>query len=287
MPTPFVFSAPRDARSPVVERLEWATDVQSSRDGTEQRAQLRPMPRHTVSFDVLLHTEAARACMAALRQETRFLVPQWQHVFEQPTAAPDAGVSVLQGSCLALDHFGYAVEVAPPFAWPAGTDVAAPAAVARLAADQRSIRHITGRVASAPASFQLEQFDEDVPAYDGPVSPSGIPLLDVFTETAQGITEQVDVDANKSDTGLIDGLYEARFFKRTFTLTVTLRNRAEVLAFRRLLFALKGRLNPLRWTPPYDCEAEGTWRLAADAVELSYLRPNLAQCTFSITQLPE
>jgi len=144
MPTPFTFSAPRDARSPVVERLEWATDVQASRDGTEQRAQLRPMPRHTVSFDVLLHTEAARACMAALRQETRFLVPQWQHVFEQPTTAPDAGVSALQGSCLALDHFGYAVEVPPPFAWPADTDVAAPAAVARLAADQRSIRHITG-----------------------------------------------------------------------------------------------------------------------------------------------
>lgn len=285
MPTPFVFSAPRDARSPVVERLEWATDVQASRDGSEQRAQLRPMPRHTVSFDVLLHTQAARACMAALRQETRFLVPQWQHVFEQPNVAPDAGVTAI-GSCLALDHFGLAVEVAAPFAWPAGTDVAAPAAVARLAADQRSIRHLTGNVASAPVAFQLERFDEEVPAYEGPTS-GGLPLLDVFTETAQGITEQVDVDANKADTGLIDGLYEARFIKRTVSLTVTLRDRAEVLAFRRLLFALKGRLNPLRWTCPYDQEAPANWRLATDAVELSYLRPGLAQCTFSITQLPE
>lgn len=244
------------------------------------------MPRHTVSFDVLLHTEAARSCMAALRRETRFLVPQWQHVFEQPVASPDAGVSPLQRSCLALDHFGLALEVASPFAWPAGTDVAAPAAVARLVADQRVIRHLTGRVASAPVAFQLEQFDEEVPAYDGPTS-GGLPLLDVFTETAQGIAEQVDVDVNKADTGLIDGLYEARYFKRSFTLTVTLRDRPEVLAFRRLLFALKGRLNPLRWTPPYDGEAEGTWRLATDGVELSYLRPGLAQCTFSITQLPE
>lgn len=286
MPTPFVFSAPRDARSPVVERLEWATDVQSSRDGTEQRAQLRPMPRHTVSFDALLHTDAARACMAALRQETRFLVPQWQHVFEQPNATPDAGLSAMQNTCLALDHFGLALEVPTPFSWPSGTDVAAPAAVARLAADQRSIRHLTGRVASAPVAFQLERFDEEVPAYEGTLS-AGLPLLDVFTETAQGITEQVDVDANKSDTGLIDGLYEARFIKRTVSLTVTLRDRAEVLAFRRLLFALKGRLNPLRWTCPFDQEAEATWRLATDAVELSYLRPNLAQCTFSLTQLPE
>lgn len=286
MPTPFVFTAPRDARTPVVERLEWATDVQVSRDGTEQRTQLRPFPRHTVSFDVLLHTPAARAAMAALRQETRFLVPQWQHVFERPATAPDAGQTALYQSCLALDHFGTALEVEAPFSWPEFADVAAPAAVARLVADQRGMTHTTRRVATSKVSFQLERFDEEVPAFGGPTS-GGLPLLDPFAVPAQGISEQVDVDANRSDTGLADGLYEARYFKRTVTATLTLRSRDEILAFRRLLFALKGRLNPLRWTPPLEGEAESTWRLAADGVELSYLRPGLAQVTLSLTQLTE
>jgi len=285
--TPFNFSAPRDARTPVVERLEWATDVQPSRNGSEARSQLRPFPRHTVSFDVLLHTPLARASMAALRTETRFLVPQWQHVFERPAVAPDAGLCALQPAIWALDHSGQAVESATaPIDWPAWADVAAPVGLARLASDQRTVRHVTAQVGTTSVSFQFEHFDEDVTTYAGPTS-AGLPLLNVFTETAQSFTEQIDVDANKSDTGLIDGLYESRYIKRAFTMTLTLRDRAEVLAFRRLLFVLKGRLNPLRWTPPFDGEPEGTWRMSADAVELSYLRPGLAQCTFSLTELTQ
>jgi hypothetical protein len=284
MPTPPVFLAPRDARTPVVERLEWGTDVQPSRNGTESRVQLRPFPRHTVSFDVLLNTPAARASLSALRQETRFLVPLWQHAFERPADSPDAGICAVQNTCLLLDHSGTAAEVPTPLLWPSWAHLAAPAAIARGVSDQRTIRHVTKKVGTTAVSFQLEHYDEDVAPYAGPTS-GGLPLLDVFTTSASSISEQIDIDANKNDTGLLDGLYEARFIKRSFTLTLTLSSRADVLAFRRLLFVLKGRLNPLRWTPPFDDEPERTWRLSADAVELSYLRPGLAQCTLSLMEL--
>lgn len=70
----YLLTAPRDARSPVVERLEWATDVQIARSGAERRTQLRPYPRHTISFDVLLGTPLAREALPANREGALFVV---------------------------------------------------------------------------------------------------------------------------------------------------------------------------------------------------------------------
>jgi hypothetical protein len=95
--------------------------------------------------------------------------------------------------------------------------------------------------------------------------------------------EQVDINANSHDAGHLD-LHEVRYMKRIFTLDLTLTSRAQILDFRRLLFALKGRLNPLKWTAPGE-GAETTWRMASDGVELSYLRPSLATCRLSLVQL--
>lgn len=223
--------------------------------------------------------------MAALRTETRFLVPLWPHVFERPEGAPDAGISVISPQVMLLDHAGAFEVQSAPVLWAGYQDIAAPCAVARYVGEQRSFRHTPWEVSAGAVAFRLEAFQEVVAAYGGPHSAAfpSLPLLDSFTVAGGGMTEQIDVDSNVSDNGLLD-LYEARYIKRSYTLSIVLNSRAQILQFRRLLFALRGRLNPLRWTAPGDT-AEATWRLASDAVELSFLRPGLVTCTLSLTEI--
>lgn len=284
MHTPFFFTAPRDASQPITERLEWLTDVQISRNGTETRKAIRSLPRYTYAYSILVTNPVSRACLEALRSETAFVVPLWCHSFEGNVTAPDAALSDTM-QVLALDQQGgYTLEV-PPVAWTGTYSLGAPAALARYAGNQRSFSYRTGKVSSGSVAFRLESFNEAVPAYAGPAS-SSMPdmfLLDRFTLTGSSIQEQIDDNANTSDNGLLD-VYESRYIKRNYTVTVSLNSRAAILEFRALMFALRGRLNAFRWLAPGDTQ-EATWRLATDAVEIKYLRPGLASCTLSLTQL--
>lgn len=274
-----VFNAPRDARQPLTEQLAWSTDVQVARRGAESRRALRAYPRQTISFDVLFSTPSARASLGLLRTGGEVLVPLWQHAFERPSEAPDAGLVPL-GNVLALTHTG-AHQTIPlgSFTWPSGFEIAAPAAKARILSNQRQLTHVNGRIAQAKAAFQLLSFDEDVapPA-------SGTLDLDAFCYAFVS-NEQLDTDANEHDNGTQDGVYETRYQKRSFSIAVTLRDRAAVVAFRQFLFATQGRLSALTWTPPFDAAPQGLWRLASDTVEISYLRPSYATCTLSLVEL--
>lgn len=271
----------------MVERLEWRTDVQTSSDGTEHRRGLRAFPRHTYSFDIYAPTALAKASLAALRTESRFLVPLWPHVIERPETGPDAGIAAADPRVLLLDERGGFLETVAPLVWTPEYGVAAPCAVARHQGTQRGFTHQTWQVSLGSVSFVLEGFQEVVPPYDGATSPHlpSLPLLDAFTQAGDGLSEQIDVQEDTFDAGWLP-LQETRYTKRTYTLRIVLNTREKVLAFRRLLFALKGRLNPLRWTAPGD-DTEKTWRLASDAVDLSYQRPALAMCTLSLTELNE
>lgn len=274
-----VFNAPRDARQPLSEQLVWSTDVQVARRGAESRRALRAYPRQTISFDVLFSTPSARVSLDLLRTGGEVLVPLWQHAFERPDTVPDAGLAPL-GSVLALTHTGtHRALPRDGFSWPLGFEIAAPAARARILGNQQQLTHVNGRIAQAKASFQLLSFDEDVTPY-----PGGSLDLDTF-RYAFVATEQIDTDANEHDTGTQDGLYEARYQKRSFSVAVTLRDRAEIVAFRQFLFAVRGRLSALTWTPPFDSAPPRLWRLASDTVEISYLRPSYATCTLSLVEL--
>lgn len=245
---------------------------------------MRPFPRHTLSFDVRLSADLAREALDGLREAETCIVPLWQHVFERPDTAPSAGIVSGLSSCTALDYAGRGESLPTPLSWPSWAALAAPASLARFVGDTRTARHLTRRVGVASVSFQLLDHKEQVAAYAGPTS-GGLPLFDVFTETASGISESTSVSQNLYDTGLLDGLSETRHGKRSFTVTLTLNTRAQILAFRQLMFAVKGRLNPVAWTPPVQGEAAGVYRLASDSVLISYLRPNYATCTLTLTQL--
>lgn len=282
---PFLFTAPRDGRSPVVERLAFGTDVQTSRNGTERRTSVRVAPRHVVEFVALLHTEAARASFEALRGGGEVLVPLWQHAFERPETAPTAGLGAGHGLA-GLDHLGGVFDAGTgPVAWADAWSLCAPLARGRFAGDSRSASHVIRSLATAPLSIQLLGHFEAVAPYAGPTS-AGLPLLDVFATTATMPSEAIALSSNTHDTGFGDGLFELRHTKQTFSTSLTLRTRSEILAFRQLLFQLRGRLNPLRWTPPIAGEAEGTFRLASDETAITYLRPGLATVELQLTSLP-
>lgn len=65
--------------SPVVETLEWKTDILRSRDGTEQRRALRTLARRGFDFNILLKKELSAALEAFLWgwQNRYFAIPVW------------------------------------------------------------------------------------------------------------------------------------------------------------------------------------------------------------------
>lgn len=284
-PDPFLFTAPREGASPVIERLAFGTDVQTSRNGTERRTSVRVAPRHIIEFEALLHTDAARASLEALRGGVEILLPLWQHAFERPDTVPSAGLGAGHG-LVGLDHAGGVFDVGTgPVAWDDAWSLCAPLARGRFVGDSRSIAHIIRARASAQLSVQLLQHFETVAAYAGPTS-GGLPLLDAFTQTCTLPGETIALSSNTHDTGFGDGLFELRHVKQAFSTRLTLRTREQIVAFRQLLFTLRGRLNPLRWTPPLMGESEGTFRLAADETAITYLRPGFATVELQLTRLP-
>jgi len=262
--------------------------VQIARNGTEARSDRRAYPRHTYSFEIYATSAIARACLEALRTESTFSVPLWPHVFERPDLASDVAVYG-PASVLQLDQLtGAYAAGSGAFAWDAAYSIAAPLAVARFAGSQRSISHVlAGKIATAQVSFRLEDFRENAGPYWGPTSSTyeEMVLFDVFTESGGGLAEQINDDSNTFENGHRD-LYESRFRERVYTANVVLNTRAKILAFRQMLFLVKGRLTPLRWTAPGDT-VERTWRLASDTVELAYTRPSYATCTLSLKQIPD
>lgn len=284
MTTPYIFSAPRNGSTPVVERLEWLTDVQISRNGTEVRRGRRAYPRYTYTFDIYVASDISRACLQALRTETSFLVPLWPHVFERPDRAASAGIAYSAPQLMQLDHAGARqITAASSITWAAGYDVAAPGVVARYAGSQRSFSHVVpGKVATSSVSFRLENFRESIQPALPNVTGSTIRDITQFTGAGGGLTEQITDNANNFDNGNID-LYESEYRERIYNVSIVLNTRASIVLFRRFLFYMSGRLNLVFWTAPGDT-VRRTWRLASDSIDLAYLRPGLATCTLSLKQ---
>lgn len=284
MTTAQLFPAHRDASTPCTELLEWLTDVQIAIDGTDDaRRQLRAFPRHTYSYDVVLPPSADKSPLDTLRTAESFVVPLWCHAFQRPDLEATAGIATTDPKTVALTATSEGVLYdADAFTWPDDYYIAAPAALARPVADSRSIAYITKTAQKSSVSFLLLNFKEVVADYDGPTV-DGLPSLDTFTPYWNEPAEDVTEVADKFDEGHLT-LHDLHYFQRTFSLSLTLPSREVIEDFRRFLFALKGRLNPMAWTAPGD-EDPTTWRLASDGVALTYLRPNFATCKLSLIQI--
>jgi len=167
--------------TPVLERLEWRTDIIKSRDGTEQRIKLREHPRHLIEYDFLVARSEYRALQVQLLrwQSSRWLIPLWMHTQQITIAAPinstrihmaaTATYEYQVGSHLYLSisttqyeyHPVYAIgpdyiDLAAPTtqAWPIGTSVI-PARYGRIASSVK-MQAITGDVGSGNLQINIE-----------------------------------------------------------------------------------------------------------------------------------
>jgi hypothetical protein len=92
--------------TPVLERLEWKTDVIKSRDGSEQRIKLRENPRHLMEYDFVVMKDEYRALQVQLLrwQSELWIVPLWMHT--QQTTAPIllGGTRIYVGSTATYEY---------------------------------------------------------------------------------------------------------------------------------------------------------------------------------------
>lgn len=118
-------------RNPMIERLEWLTDVHRSKNLTEQAMQLRNRPRISWEFEVTVHARARRSFEAAIfaHQAGEWLLPIW----------PDGGFLV---SALAAGNTAIPVETA-------NTDFHAGGQAVLIAADGHAAEAVTVDTVSA------------------------------------------------------------------------------------------------------------------------------------------
>jgi len=167
--------------TPVLERLEWRTDVIKSRDGTEQRIKLRENPRHLMEYDFLIARGEYRALQVQLLrwQSSLWVTPLWMHTQQITVAAPINSTRIHMpatdtyeyqvGSHLYLSISPTQYEYRPVFAigpdyvdlaapttqaWPVGTSVT-PARYGRIASSIK-MQAITGDIVSGNFQINIE-----------------------------------------------------------------------------------------------------------------------------------
>lgn len=169
-----------DWSTPIIERMEWKTDVLTAYDGTEQRIKLRAFPRRSLEFDFTAEGHLRRKLDSALWGwgSRQWALPVWPDG-EQLSASLSIGATsvpattdtrdyVAGGLVMLLDESGNsetieieevqasALTLARPTinAWEAGKTMVFPVRIARLPASH-GIRRFTGDVVYGRMQFSM------------------------------------------------------------------------------------------------------------------------------------
>ena len=263
---------------PVVERLEWLTDVMESHAGFEQRVRLRAGARRSFEYSALVGSDTERVKMENLLlswQARVFGLPLWTDValaanpipagatsISVTTANRDFAVGGLVGLVLATEsEFAEITAVLPTSltikspldsTWPVGTKIL-PVQPARVQ-NELGLTYLSDAIGRATVRFQLED-EWLLPAATETLDYRGYPVL----LTATNWTEDVDTDyarkLNELDflTGrrAIDDLSGIGTVRRTHRWLIS--GRAAIAAFRSWLAARTGRLTPF-WMPSFQSD---------------------------------
>jgi len=259
-----------------LERLSWATDVLTARDGTEQRVALRAHPRRTLEFSILAGGDEAPLLDVLLSawQARVYALPIWpdKSLLAAPVAAGSTVIPLATANleyeidgllvigsdsrnseaAEVLSVAGNSVTLKQPLlqAWPAGAFVT-PARTARLRLTQ-AVTRMTEAIATARLVFEIAG-TTSIGKADAPTSFLSIPVWltrpnrvrDVDTEY-QRLAEVLDFD-----TGItaVDDHAARPFVRRAFDYLF--KNRSEIATFRGWLAARAGRLTAF-WHPTWD-----------------------------------
>lgn len=258
---------------PVIERLEWLTDVLESHAGFEQRIRLRTAARRGLEYRLLIGNDRDRVKLENLLlawQARVYGLPIWTDVYVATAPIPAGSLTLtvdtshrsfvaegLVGLVLCTEsEFAEIDEITPNSVslksplerpWPAGTKIL-PVQPARVQNDLR-ITHPAAALADATVRFEFEE-EWPIPAEAGAVTYRGHPVLLAPTNWTEGVDAEYGRKLIALDylTGrrAVDDLSGITTVRRTHRWL--LHGRAEISAFRRWLAARAGRLSAF-WLP--------------------------------------
>lgn len=265
-----------DWSRPLVERLEWLTDIMTSYDGTEQRASLRQLPRRSFEFQYCADTAKARrmldnvihACGAQA-----WAVPVWTDG-STLSSQFSAGSTILPASTTNTDYHagGLAiimasfdnyevVEVASVGSgtltlaeattqtWPAGALVY-PARIGLLD-DSTRVSRFTGDSAYGVVRFRLTENNTFTAATE--TTYRGYPILAQAPVWSKDLTTEYKRKLEAIDFG-VGGFTHNDESGMPASIQAhhwTMVSRAEVTDFRQFLYARRGKARAL-WVPTYQ-----------------------------------
>lgn len=279
---------------PVVERLQWATDVLTSYDGTEQRIRLRQYPRRTFEFAFAVDGAQRRKMETALYGwgARAWALPVW-HDGQALTSTALAGAQSLTIDTTNRDYrvggllmllaedgtsevheiegiAGSTVTIPGALAqtWPAGYGQVFPARLARLP-ESLAFSRFTYDMAYGRARFETTDASDWTPAVAA-TTYLGYPVM---TEPPNWV-EDVGVEFQRKLQTLDYGgarryLDESGVPSILQTHRWMMSTKAELAAYRAWLYARAGRLNAV-WVPTWsdDIQVAATVGAQATAIDI-------------------
>lgn len=285
---------------PVTERLVWRTNVLTAYQGDEQRIRLARYPRRSFEYAVMLRGRDRREAENRLqtRQGGRYGIPVWMDSLSlsSPISAGANSISIdtttrdyANGGRVLLwqspQVFDVAningvtstsISLAAPLAsgWQAGTRVA-PIRLAYLPPEFRLSRY-TGDASTAIVQADCIDDSDLSFASETPLYRS-LPVSTRRPNWSQDISASYQTLLDEIDFGINPPIRDVR---STGAVTVqaqswTLRDRAEIHAYRQWLYARAGRLSAF-WLPSWQQDLRVVANIGASAVTV-----DIERCEYS------
>lgn len=259
----------------VNETLEWKSDVLKAYDGTEQRIELRAIPRRGLSYDFLLRGSDAQQFDNIMWgwQNRAFAVPYWQYRGKTtaaigigsltiPVNTADAGYVAGQTLALFLSADVYEIlQIAPggvapslitlanatALAWPLGSFVY-PASVSTIPSNVPVNRQTSG-VLTGSVTFAADPVRTDpfLPVTVAPNMYNGYEIILEQPDWAAPIDNTATFNYDRVDfnTGDVNFATTDKYQSLAYKYRWIRKSRTSIAAFRAFLARLNGLVNPV------------------------------------------
>jgi len=274
-----VFPFPPNWASPVVETLEWKTDILKSFNGTEQRRALRTRPRRGFEYQMLMHGQTASLFEAYVWgwHNRHWALPVWTDVGKL-TSDTIAGQNVLgvDTATLGFRVNDFAILYLTPTIyevieiqamtensltakknlsanWPAGSRIY-PLILAHLKGSVSTARHTSSAMEAGNVTFETSPDNayDHIPEGAPSTMYDGIEVVMVKPNWKAAISNEFTREFSTVDTGVGPiGYFPTETVSRIVKpFSWLLKKRSDIIEFRKLVGRLRGQAKTC-WMPSW------------------------------------